>query len=125
MRLRILLIAVLALVFVTPHAVGQQPAGFVVQHKSLVAKKAYQTWVSKDPNNVWVHVYRSSGEEIPQRWVNRCRANYHDPVHGLYVWIWIKSCRDPRSDYRPYVVRYLSVYGHQRFSVWLTTSPNG
>ncbi len=121
-----LIIVVLCGMFTVNQAKARDVSGRTIEHRSLIANKSFQTWTSQDnPGSVYVHVYLNTGQEIPQRWVNKCRANYHAPSRGLYIWIWIQNCRAPRTEPRSYALEYLSAYGYQRFSVWLTTSARG
>lgn len=99
--------------------VGQAQAR-LVQEKTLTAKPKAQTWESTSKGTaVYVTVYGRGGE-IEQHWVSGCRANYPDRLTGLYVWVRIKECGTPGQ--HPYVVRYLSTTGPQKFRVRLTES---
>lgn len=91
----------------------------IIQQKTLVAKAQPQTWQSTDRGNVvYVNVYDRGGV-IEQHWINGCRASYPDRANGLYVWVRLKECH--RKGRHPFIVRYVSVSGPQRFMVRITT----
>lgn len=90
----------------------------LVQEKTLVAKPRLQTWESTDRGTaVYVTVLGRNGE-IEQHWISGCKANYPDRINRLYVWVRIKECGTPGR--HPYIVRYLSANGRQKFRIRLT-----
>jgi hypothetical protein len=101
------------------------PKTVVYQKKTLTAKAKMQTFVTTDKGSyVAVHVYLD-GIPIEQHYVDGCRASYPDRARGLFVWVRVKGCRNGHvgPGLVPYVVRYLSTAGPQRFTIRLTNSP--
>jgi hypothetical protein len=93
----------------------------VIQEQTLTATEYVQRWVSTDRGRGAVAVHVSvDGQELQQRFLGPCAATYQGA--GIFVSLRLRRCAEAARVSQPFVLKYVSVEGIQRFRVRLSAS---